>query len=154
MSSQTQRPNYAAFARLMPQDAASLNALGADAHAKLDAALIELLEVRASQINGCAFCIQYHLGLARKAGLQAAKIDLLAAWREAGDIYTPAERAALAWTEHLTGISHQGAPDEAWHALQEHFSDEQIVGLCVVVASINAWNRIAIALAFQPMSAK
>ncbi|MBO1114050.1 carboxymuconolactone decarboxylase family protein [Bordetella petrii] len=138
----------------MPQDAASLNALGADAHAKLDAALIELLEVRASQINGCAFCIQYHLSLARKAGLQAAKIDLLAAWREAGDIYTPAERAALAWTEHLTDISRQGAPDPAWQALQEHFSDEQIVSLCVVIASINAWNRIAIALAFQPMGAK
>src|SRR3546814_3517895 len=76
---------------------------------------------RSSQINGCAFCIQYHLNLARKAGQQAAKIDLLAAWREAGDIYTPAERAALAWAEHLTDISRQGAPDRS----EEHPSELQ-----------------------------
>jgi len=154
MSTATQRPSYATFSRLMPQDAAALNALGADAHAKLDAALIELMEVRASQINGCAFCVQYHLGLARKAGLSSIKIDLLATWQEAGNVYSPAERAALAWTEHLTDISRQGAPDPAWQALQEHFSDEQITGLCVVIATINAWNRIAIALGFQPMGAK
>lgn len=150
MSTQSSRLQYPDFIRIAPKAAAALNALGEANHAALDASLIELLEVRASQINGCAFCVQYHLALARKANVATAKLDLLATWHEAGEVYTPAERAALAWTEHLTNVSHQGAPDAIWAALQEHFTQDQVVAICSVVATINAWNRIAISLAFAP----
>lgn len=152
--STTKRPGFDGFMKNMAQACASLTTFsGAALETGLDHALLELVELRASQINGCAFCIQYHLGLAREAGLSQQKIDLLAVWREAGKVYSDAEVAALIWAEHLTNLTEVGAPDDAWIQLQNHFSEEQITSLTIAIASINTWNRIALGLGFKVVAA-
>ena len=138
------------FERVAPAARAALTALSkAATDAGLDKALVELIKVRASQINGCAFCLQYHLPLARKAGVTQTRLDLVAAWREAG-IFTPTEMAALAWTEALTAITPTGISDEIYGAATEAFDQAQLAALTSAVVSINAWNRIAIAYRFTP----
>lgn len=138
------------FRAVAPDANAALLALGKAAEASgLGKELLELVKLRASQINGCAFCAQLHLNVARKAGVAAEKLDLLAVWRDAG-VYSKREQAALAWTEALTDISRQGAPDAAHAALRECFSESEAVFLTVAVATINAWNRIAVAFRFSP----
>jgi AhpD family alkylhydroperoxidase len=109
----------------------------------LEPALIHLVEIRASQINGCANCLHMHTADARKAGEREERIYLLDAWRESA-MYTPRERAALAWTESLTKVAETHAPDADFEALKPHFSEEEIVYLTVLITAINAWNRIAI----------
>lgn len=116
----------------------------------LESSLLELVKLRASQINGCAFCIQYHLTLARKLGVPQAKIDLLPAWREAG-LYTPREMAALAWTETLTLMTPDCAPDDIYAQVLAHFTADEAVFLTAAIGAINQWNRIAVALRFQPI---
>ena len=111
--------------------------------------LRELIKIRASQLNGCAYCVQYHLNDARKINVPAAKLDLLAAWREAG-IYSPRESAALDWTERLTLLAQHHIDDEAFETLKRHFSEQEIGMLTVAVSQINAWNRIAAPLRFTP----
>ena len=152
MSAHPTRISYPDFERLAPKAVTALYGLGAASHSGLEDQLVELLELRASQINGCAYCVQYHLDLARKAGLPQAKLDMLPVWREAG-IYSARELAALAWTEHLTDVSRQGAPDAAWSALREVFSEAEAASVCVAIVAINAWNRVAIALGFAPTAA-
>lgn len=115
----------------------------------LEHSLIELVKTRASQINGCAYCIDMHTRDAMKAGESAARLFLLDAWREA-PFYTPRERAALAWTEALTLIAESHAPDQDYLALTEQFSDPEIVKLSLLIATINAWNRIAIGFRSVP----
>lgn len=138
------------FEWVAPAARAALSALSkAATDAGLDKALVELIKVRASQINGCAFCLQYHLPLARKAGVSQIKLDLVAAWREAG-IFTPTEMAALSWTEALTAIAPAGISDETYHTATGAFDQTQLAALTSAVASINAWNRIAIAYRFTP----
>ena len=105
--------------------------------------LIELVKTRASQINGCAYCLHMHTSDALKEGERAERLFLLDAWRESR-MYTPKERAALAWTESLTCIADTGAPDEDYDGLKPHFSPEEIVDLTLLIATINAWNRLAI----------
>jgi AhpD family alkylhydroperoxidase len=105
--------------------------------------LIELVKTRASQINGCAYCLHMHTSDALKEGERPERLFLLDAWRESR-MYTPKERAALAWTEALTLISETGAPDEDYDRLKDHFSPEEIVDLSLLIATINAWNRLAI----------
>lgn len=119
----------------------------------LEKSLYELVKIRASQINGCAFCIQYHLSLARKLEVPQAKIDLLPAWREAG-IYSPREMAALAWTETLTVMGPECAPDAIFAQVLEHFTADEAVFLTAAIGAINQWNRIAVALRFQPIVPK
>lgn len=109
----------------------------------------ELIKIRASQLNGCAFCIQFHLNDARKIDVPAEKLDLLAAWREAG-IYTARERAALEWTERLTLLAQHHIDDEAYTRAQEHFSERDLTLLTVAISQINAWNRIAAPFRFTP----
>jgi AhpD family alkylhydroperoxidase len=111
--------------------------------AGLEHALIELVKIRASQINGCANCLHMHTADARKAGEREERIYLLDAWRES-QMYTPRERAALAWTEALTRLPDTGAPDEDFVALKAVFSEAEIVWLTMLVAAINSWNRIAV----------
>lgn len=106
-------------------------------------ALIELVKTRASQINGCAYCLHMHTHDALEAGERPERLFLLDAWRESR-MYTPQERAALAWTEALTNVADTGAPDEDYNGLKEHFSPEEIVELSLLIATINAWNRMAI----------
>jgi AhpD family alkylhydroperoxidase len=144
------RIDYQAFNQLAPAATAALSALSkAVADSGLDKQLIELLKIRASQINGCAFCVQYHLNLARKANLSQTKLDLVAVWREAG-IFNAKEMAALAWTEELTRITPSGIADDVYESVRKQFSESELAFLSSAVAAINAWNRIAIAFRFTP----
>ncbi|GAA3849730.1 carboxymuconolactone decarboxylase family protein [[Pseudomonas] carboxydohydrogena] len=114
----------------------------------LEPALIELVKMRASQINGCAFCLHMHSTDARKGGETEMRLYLLSAWHESS-LYTPRERAALAWTDALTLISETGAPDEDWDEVKAHFSEAEQVNLTLLIGAINAWNRFAIGLRMQ-----
>ena len=109
----------------------------------LEHSLLELVKTRASQINGCAFCIHMHTRDARAAGETEERLYLLDAWRES-PLYTNRERAALAWTEALTLVSQTHAPDEDYEAMKREFSEEEQVKLTLMIATINAWNRFAI----------
>lgn len=148
------RVDWEDFRQIAPAANAALLALGKSAvDAGLPKDLLELIKVRASQMNGCAFCIQYHLNQARQLGVAPEKLDLVAVWREAG-AFSAREQAALAWTEMLTDIARQGAPDAAYATLRAEFSEAEATFLTVAVATINAWNRIAGPLRFAPPIAK
>jgi len=114
----------------------------------LDMTLTELVKLRASQINGCANCLHMHMADTLKNGERPERIVLLDAWRESR-MYSPRERAALAWTEALTRVAETGAPDVDFAAMKAEFTDEQIVHLTMLIAAINAWNRIAIGFRAQ-----
>lgn len=139
------------FDKAAPGAVAALRALGQCVDASgLEKTLTELMKVRVSQINGCAFCIQFHLNLARKLGVPAQKLDLVAAWRDV-DVYSDRERAALTYAEVATRD-----PGAAAHALAEArtiFSQSESIMLAVSVATINQWNRIAAPLLFPPPAA-
>ena len=109
----------------------------------LEAGLLHMVKLRASQINGCAYCIDMHWKDARAAGEGEQRLYGLDAWREAG-YYTERERAALAWTEALTRVTEGHVPDEVYEATRGHFSDKELADLTWAVAAINAWNRVAI----------
>ena len=114
------------------------------AGAGLEASLAHLVKVRASQLNGCANCLNMHNQEARRDGETEQRLYVLAAWREA-PLFSDRERAALAWTEALTLIATKGAPDEATLAdLAAQFSEEEQVGLTLLINAINGWNRIAV----------
>jgi len=120
----------------------------------LEQSLIELVRTRASQINGCAFCINMHTQDARKHGETEQRLYLLNVWREA-PLYTDRERAALAWTDAVTLISETHAPDDAYEELRKHFSEAEAVNLTILIGTINAWNRLAISFrAVPPAKAK
>ena len=120
----------------------------------LEQSLIELVRTRASQINGCAFCINMHTADARKLGETEQRLYLLSAWRES-PLYTERERAALAWTEAVTLIAETHAPDADYEAVRVQFSESETVNLTILIGSINAWNRLAIAFrALHPVKAK
>jgi AhpD family alkylhydroperoxidase len=105
--------------------------------------LLHLIKLRASQINGCAFCVDMHVKEARKDGHGEQWIALVSAWHES-PVYTAQERAVLAWTEALTNLPSSRAPDADFAPLKEHFTDEQIVKLSVAIGTINVWNRLAV----------
>ncbi|RCW85219.1 carboxymuconolactone decarboxylase family protein [Phyllobacterium bourgognense] len=109
----------------------------------LEISLIELVKMRASQINGCAFCLDMHSKDARKKGETEQRLYLLNAWRES-PLYSERERAALAWTEALTLISKTHAPDSVYDVLKQNFTEEEIVKLSMLIVTINGWNRLAI----------
>jgi AhpD family alkylhydroperoxidase len=115
----------------------------------LEQSLIELVKTRASQINGCAFCINMHTQDARKRGESEQRLYLLNAWRES-PCYTDRERAALAWTEAVTLISDTHAPDGVYDEVRAHFSEAETVNLTMLIATINAWNRLAISFRSVP----
>jgi AhpD family alkylhydroperoxidase len=110
--------------------------------------LIHLVKTRASQINGCAYCLHMHTSDARKEGESEARLYLLNAWRES-KLYTPRERAALAWTEALTLIADTHAPDEDYNAAMALFSEQEMVDLTLLIGTINSWNRLAIGFRIQ-----
>jgi AhpD family alkylhydroperoxidase len=115
----------------------------------LDRKLLALMEVRASQINGCAYCLAMHTRDARKLGETDERMHLLDAWREA-PLYTDRERAALAWTEAITLISKGHVPDEVYDEVRRHFSEKEIVDLTAAAVVINSWNRVAISMRATP----
>lgn len=118
----------------------------------LEHSLLELVKLRASQINGCAFCIHMHTHDARGAGESEDRMHLLNAWRES-TLYTERERAALAWTEALTQVADTGAPEADYKALAARFSPQEQVALTLAITAINSWNRIAIGFATPHPSA-
>ncbi len=147
--SQQARMEIADFSKAAPEVGEGLRAVTkAVMNSGLEKSLTELIKIRASQINGCAFCVQFHLNLAREAGVSQSKFDLLAVWEET-DIFTPRERAALAWTEALTRVPVH-ASDHAYASVQREFTQSELVFLTSAIASINAWNRIAVAYRFTP----
>ncbi len=107
--------------------------------------LLELVKLRASQINGCAYCIDMHWKDARVAGESEQRLYSLDAWREA-PFYTDRERAAIAWTEALTLISQTHAPDDIYEQVRAQFSEQETVDLTLAIATINAWNRMSISM--------
>src|SRR5579872_1531266 len=109
----------------------------------LEEPLLELIKMRASQINGCAYCLDMHSKDARAAGETEQRLYTLNAWRET-PFFTDRERAALEWTEELTLISERHAPDELYNRVQQQFSEEELLNLSVAVVAINGWNRLAI----------
>ena len=111
----------------------------------LEQGLLEMVRLRASQINGCSFCVNLHANAAREVGESDARLHMVAAWRHARS-FTARERAALRWCETLTGLAQASATDDALAELREQFSDPEIVTLTWAVAAINAWNRIAVPL--------
>jgi AhpD family alkylhydroperoxidase len=119
------------------------------ANSGLDHKLIHLLKMRASQINGCAYCIDMHSKDARALGETEQRLYELNAWRET-PFYTDRERAALEWTESLTLVSQTHVPDEVYESVKKHFSEKEIVDLSILVSVINVWNRLAISARTQP----
>lgn len=115
----------------------------------LDPNLIHLLKLRASQINGCVYCVDMHTKESRAAGLSEQWISLVCVWREA-NIFTERERALLAWTEAVTLISETGAPDSDFDNLSAHFSEEECANLTLAISTINVWNRMMVAYRGQP----
>jgi AhpD family alkylhydroperoxidase len=113
----------------------------------LEPSLIELVKVRASQINGCAYCIDMHAKDARAEGETEQRLYLLSSWREA-PFYTDRERAALAWTEAQTEIATYGVEDELYEEVSEHFSEKELVDLTTAIIAINGWNRFGVT--FRP----
>jgi AhpD family alkylhydroperoxidase len=115
----------------------------------LEKTLTELIKIRASQMNGCAFCLQFHLNAARKAKVSQTKMDLVAVWRDAG-AFSSRERSALAWTEALTCVTSAGVTEESYRDATKEFNESELAFLTAAIAAINAWNRIAMAYRFTP----
>jgi len=118
----------------------------------LEKPLLELVKLRASQINGCAFCVDMHATDARKDGESERRLYALSVWRET-PFFTPRERAALAWTEAVTRISTTGAPDDAYAALSAEFTPKEQMDLTLAISMINSWNRLAISFRMMPSGA-
>ncbi len=111
----------------------------------LEAPLLELVKLRASQLNGCGYCVDMHTKDAEAIGVESQRLHLVVAWREA-PAYSERERAALAWCEALTLLPQLGAPDDVFEELARQFSSEEIVALTLAVVAINGWNRFAVGL--------
>jgi AhpD family alkylhydroperoxidase len=132
------------FYQAAPDTLKALNALEAQVQASgLEQSLIELVKTRASQINGCAYCINMHTVDARKRGETEQRLYLLNAWRDS-PLYTDRERAALAWTEAVTLVSQTHAPGDIYEVVRANFSEAETVNLTMLIATINAWNRLAV----------
>ncbi|MEM8645116.1 MAG: carboxymuconolactone decarboxylase family protein [Pseudomonadota bacterium] len=114
----------------------------------IDPSLIHLIKLRASQINGCAYCVDMHTKEARQHGLSEQWIALVCVWREA-TVFSARERAVLAWTEAVTNISTSGASQADYDAIRGHFSDEEIANITVAIGTINVWNRLAVSFRTQ-----
>jgi AhpD family alkylhydroperoxidase len=131
--------------------------LSAEVEAKLDRPLFELVKIRASQINGCAYCIDMHTKDARRAGETEQRIYALNAWRET-PFFSDRERAALEWTEHVTRVADAHVPDELYKRVSAQFDEAELVALTMGVIVINSWNRLSISFrppvgSYQPAAA-
>ena len=143
------RSEYEDLKKIAPDVYDAVFALGQLAgRAGLDKQLLELIKLRASQINGCAFCLQFHVLQSERLGLSVDKINLVAVWREA-PIFSSRERAALAWTEALTYLPN-GVSDEVYAEARREFSEQELIYLTSAVASINTWNRFGAAYRWTP----
>ncbi len=109
----------------------------------LEHGLLHLVKLRASQINACAYCVQMHTAEALKDGETPLRLHMLVAWRESS-LYSPRERAALAWTEALTRLEQTGAPDADWQAVKDAFTEDECAWLSLAIGAINVWNRVQV----------
>jgi AhpD family alkylhydroperoxidase len=145
----TQRIDYARVA------AEAMKAqLGMESYVRrssLDRPLVELVKLRASYLNGCAYCVDMHTKDARAAGETEQRLYAIPVWRET-PFFTPRERAALAWTEAVTDVGRTGVPDDAFDEARQHFSEAELVDLTMAIVTINGWNRLAIAFRTPPGS--
>jgi AhpD family alkylhydroperoxidase len=120
----------------------------AAAKAGIDKQLLELIKLRASQINGCAFCVQFHILQGERLGIAADKLNLVVVWREVA-LFSARERAALAWTEALTRLT-EGVSDEVYAEASAAFSEQELAYLSSAIAAINVWNRLGVAYRWTP----
>ena len=137
------------FKALAPDVSDMVVALGqAAAKAGIDKQLLELIKLRASQINGCAFCVQFHILQGERLGIAADKLNLVVVWREVA-LFSARERAALAWTEALTLLT-EGVSDEVYAEARAAFSEQELAYLSSAIAAINVWNRLGVAYRWTP----
>lgn len=138
------------FYKAAPEAMQAMSALEQQiARSGLERSLVELVRLRASQINGCAYCVVLHSDDARKAGETERRLAALVVWREA-PFFSERERAALEWTEAVTLVAQTHVPDEVWNRVQPHFTPEELVNLTLLVSTINAWNRFAVSFRKLP----
>ncbi|MBB4887607.1 carboxymuconolactone decarboxylase family protein [Streptomyces netropsis] len=144
------RPARIDFARSAPKAFKSLIGFDAAAREGMDPALVELVQIRSSQLNGCAYCLHMHTSDARKAGESEERLHMVAVWRDASQFFTARERAALALAESVTLLPAGGVPDDVYAEAASHFDAEELGRLLALIFAINTWNRIAIATAKIP----
>ena len=143
------RKEYSDFQALAPDAYEGVLALGGfAAKSGIEKPLLELIKLRASQINGCAFCVQYHILQAERLGVSVDKLNLVVVWREVPQ-FSARERAALAWTEALTLLT-AAVSDEVYAQACAEFSDKELTYLTSAIASINVWNRFGVAYRWSP----
>src|ERR1700736_5890955 len=143
------RKEYTDFQTLAPDAFDLVQGLGRlAAKAGIDKQLLELVKLRASQINGCAFCVQFHILQSESLGISADKLNLVVVWREAPQ-FSARERAALAWTEALTHLA-GSVSDEGYAQASAEFSEKELAYLSSAIASINVWNRLGVAYRWTP----
>src|SRR5665213_1277200 len=143
------RIEYDDFKRLAPEAYDAVFALSRiAATAGFDKQLLELIKLRASQINGCAFCVQFHILQGERLGIAADKLNLVVVWREVA-LFSARERAALAWTEALTRLT-EGVSDEVYAEASAAFSEQELAYLSSAIAAINVWNRFGVAYRWSP----
>ncbi|MFD4129408.1 carboxymuconolactone decarboxylase family protein [Streptomyces globisporus] len=147
----TVRPNPATprlnFAKTVPKVFRAVIGLDAAAREGLDPTLVELVQIRASHLNRCAYCLHMHTTDARKAGESEDRLHMVAVWQEADHFFTDRERAALALTDAVTRIGDAGVPDEVYARAAAHFDEEELAHLLALIFTINTWNRIALSTA-------
>ena len=136
------------YAAVNPKAIAGLMAINKHM-TSIDGKLRALVELRVSQINGCAYCVDLHATQARAEGETQQRLDCVTVWRES-PFFGDGEKAAFAWAEAVTLLSETHAPDELYAHLQEHFSEHQIVDLTLIIATMNAWNRMAVSFRHGP----
>ena len=141
-------PDFKALAPDIYERVLALSQLAAKAGLEKD--LLELVKIRASQINGCAFCLDMHWKDAIAAGERPERLYLLSAWRESRNLYSDEERAALALCEALTLVTERGVPDDVWETARAAFGDEGVAQLVFAIAAINVWNRLNVAVGTEP----
>ncbi|MEU5028488.1 carboxymuconolactone decarboxylase family protein [Streptomyces milbemycinicus] len=138
------------LANLAPEFYKAMVGLDAAASKGLDPTLVDLIKIRASQINHCAFCVHMHTRDARKAGETEERINLVSAWEEASGFFTEKERAALALTEAVTVLTDGFVPDEVYQRAAAHFEEAELAQVIATIIAINAWNRIGVSTRMVP----
>ncbi|MFJ9975787.1 carboxymuconolactone decarboxylase family protein [Streptomyces cyaneofuscatus] len=135
------------FAKAAPKVFRAVIGLDVAARKGLDPRLVELVQIRSSHLNHCAYCLHMHTTDARKAGESEERLHMVAVWQEAPQFFTEREQAALALTDAVTRIADAGVPDEVYARAAAHFAEEELAGLLALILTINTWNRIALATA-------
>ncbi|MFD8468154.1 carboxymuconolactone decarboxylase family protein [Streptomyces cyaneofuscatus] len=135
------------FAKAAPKVFRAVIGLDVAARKGLDPRLVELVQIRSSHLNHCAYCLHMHTTDARKAGESEERLHMVAVWQEAPHFFTQREQAALALTDAVTRIADAGVPDEVYARAAAHFAEEELAGLLALILTINTWNRIALATA-------